>query len=187
MSRLPLPLALCAALLSGCATDYCGDDVASWIEVGASHGDGDAVFVPITDGAVLAVERGSQGGQHVWAALRARGLDPGSEDISEGLANDDLPWVEFQLESDEGVHSSDNLLRRPLDRTDGPEPYGLMDRQVQFRHWVSLPPDWADQDMGEVEAALEEVDFTLRVILEDACGDTLTDEVIVRLDFPPRG
>ena len=183
MSRLLALLPLLAGLVAGCPADPCGDDIDPWMEVG----DGTGGFHSLDDGDVLTVERGSQGGQHIWAGFLARGLHPGSEDISEGLANDDLPWIEFQLESVEGVHSNDNLLRRPLTRMEGDEPYGLVDRQVQFRHWVVLPDDWADKDMGEVEDGLEEVDFVLRAIIEDACGDTITDEVTVRLDFPPRG
>lgn len=178
MRRL-LVLSALALSLSGCS-DPCADDVAPWIEVG----DGTHGFTSIEDGAVLAVERGSQGGQHVWAAVLAGGLHPGSPDITEGLRNDDLPWIEFQLESAEGVHSNENLLRRPLDPIG--DHHGLETRQVPFRHWPVLPDDWAEQDIGEREAHLETVDFTLRVIIDDACGDTLTDERTVRLDFPAR-
>ncbi len=182
MSRLLVVLSLCVGLVSGCETDYCGDDVAPTLEVG----DGTDGFASIEDGDVLLVERGSQGGQHIWAAIMAKGVHPGSEDISQGLANDDLPWIEFQLESANGVHSNDNLLRRPLDRYEGGELFGLETRQVQFRHWVTLPDDWADLDMQDVEDDLETIDFVLRATVEDACGDTVTDEVTVRLDFPPR-
>ena len=169
-------------LLTGCGPDPCADDAAGWIEVG----DGADGFLSIQDGAVLPVERGSQGGQHVWAALLAGGLHPGSEDISEGLKNDDLPWISFELQSAEGIHSNENLMRRPLDRMGDDGLYGLDTRQVPFRHWPVLPSDWAETDISEREALMETFDFTLRATVDDACGDTLTDSVTVRLVFPPR-
>ena len=181
MRRLPLVLLALPLFTAGCADDFCGDDLAPLLEVG----DGTHGFLSIDDGAVLQVERGSQGGQHIWAGLVASGLHPGSEDISEGLRNDDLPWIRFELESVEGVHSNENLQRRPLDRYDDGS-FGLETRQVPFRHWPVLPDDWAEQDIGDREAFMESLDFVLRATVEDACDDTVTDEVTVRLAFPPR-
>ncbi len=182
MNKTLAVLVVGAGLLPGCATDFCGDATAPWVQVGKSV----FAYEEIVPGEVLTVQRGSQGAQHVWAGLRARGLHPGSEDIEEGLANDDLPWVEFQLESDEGLHSFNTRIRLPLDRIEADRLFGLDGRPVQFWHWVERPDDWATLDMTELEEQLETEDFTLRVIIEDACGDTVSDEVAIRLDFPPR-
>ncbi|MCO4772908.1 MAG: hypothetical protein KDA24_22945, partial [Deltaproteobacteria bacterium] len=91
----PLLLAALLMFLAGCPGDPCADEVSGWIEVG----EGTVGFKPIEDGAVLGVERGSQGGQHVWVSLQGDGMHPGSRDVSEGLRNDDLPWISFELES----------------------------------------------------------------------------------------
>ncbi|MCO4772515.1 MAG: hypothetical protein KDA24_20955, partial [Deltaproteobacteria bacterium] len=130
----------------------------------------------------LGVERGSQGGQHVWVSLQGDGMHPGSRDVSEGLRNDDLPWISFELESIEGLHSQENLLRQPLQEVgDG---WGFLERRVPFRHWPVLPDDWADIPREEREEEMEGMDFTLRARVEDACGDVLEDERIVRIQFP---
>ena len=79
MKSLPHLLVLVVSL-SGCPSgDPCADDMAGWIEVG----DGFDGFEPIEDGVVLAIEYGSQGGQHVWASIRGNGMHPGSRDVSE--------------------------------------------------------------------------------------------------------
>ena len=182
ISRL-LVVLLCVPLLPGCEPDFCGDDVAPWVQVGKAA----ATFELIEEGEVLPVERGGQGAQHVWAGLRTGGLHPGSEDVAEGLANDDLPWIEFQLEGEAGLHNFNTRLRRPLDRLEGNTLFGLDQRPVQFWHWPDPPDNQRKLDLRPIEADLEAQDFVLRVIIEDACGDTVSDEIGVRLDFPPRG
>jgi len=176
MTRLALASLL---LLAGCpAADPCADDVDPWIEIGEGW-DG---FAGLADGTTLQVERGSQGGQHVWLSLRGDGMHPGSRDISEGLAKDDLPWIEFELESADGVHSNENLLRQPLEEWE--DAWGFVERRVSFRHWVVLPDDWADIPRSEREAEMEGMEFVVRARVEDACGDTLVDERTVFLTFP---
>ena len=178
MKSLPLVLVL-AAGMSGCPSgDPCADDVAGWIEVG----DGFDAFESIEDGAVLAVEYGSQGGQHVWASIRGDGMHPGSRDVSEGLRKDNLPWISFELDGPDGMYSNDNELRQPLQEVEGG--WGFLERRISFRFWSTLPDDW-DEIPREVRIAeLEGMDFVLRGRVEDACGDVLEDERIVRLDFP---
>jgi hypothetical protein len=184
MTRLLLLCALFAPLLPGCSSvDFCGDLVDPWVTIGKGPLTG---YETISEGEVLLVERGSQGAQHVWAALRAGGMHPGSEDVAEGLQLDNLPWIAFELESPEGLHNFDTRVRLPLDRLDNNTLFGLETRPVQFWQWVERPDDWETLNMTDLEESLEEVDFVLRVTIEDACGDSTSDEVGIRLDFPPR-
>ncbi len=184
MTRLLLLCALLLPFLPGCSSvDFCGDLVDPWVTIGKGPITG---YETITSGEVLEVERGSQGAQHVWAALRAGGMHPGSEDVAEGLELDNLPWVAFELEGPDGLHNFDTRIRLPLDRLDNNTLFGLEARPVQFWQWVERPDDWETLDMSALEEDLEDVDFTLRVIVDDACGDSVTDEVGIRLDFPPR-
>jgi hypothetical protein len=152
-----------------------------WVEVGT----GADAFEPVEDGDVLAVERGSQGGQHVWAGVRAWGVDVGSESDYDAMLNQDRPLVGFELECPDGVLSFDNTWRRLLPPADDGTRL-LVGRLVQFEHWVELPADWQELDWAEVEAELEDIDMTLRVTVEEAGGDLYVDERIVRLEFPTR-
>jgi len=184
MTRLLL-LTLCSLSLASCApsSDFCGDLVDPWVTIGKGPLTG---YETITEGEVLEVERGSQGAQHVWAALRAGGMHPGSEDVVEGLEHDNLPWVAFELEGPDGLYNFDTRIRLPLDRIDGNTLFGLETRPVQFWQWAERPDDWETLDLGALEEELEQEDFILRVIVDDACGDSVSDEAGIRLDFQPR-
>ncbi len=153
-----------------------------WVEVGG----GRESFVELEVGHTLEVERGPQGGQHIWASLRGQGIDAGSDDDYEAMLNQDRPIVEFQLENSEGILSFVNSFPRRLEPT-GEGSYELLGRLVQFRHWAEVPEDWDQIDWDEREGQLEEQEMVLRVVVEEADGDLLVDECPVRLDFPPRG
>jgi len=157
------------------------DPADAWIEAGV----GEQQFEPIEDGVVLAVERGSQGGMHVWVSLRAGGIAPGSEDIWEGIRNGDLPYIEILLSGPNGLLTPDNGRPTVLARGDDGE-YLLLEQLTQFSHFEDLPDDWQDLDFGEVELDMEEQDHTLQVRLTDQCGTEVSDCVTVRFDFPPR-
>jgi len=172
-------LTLCPLLLSTLVGCPCADWEPGWIEVG----DGFGGFTAIADGAVLDVERGSQGGQHVYAGLIGEGMHPGSRDVSEGLRNDDLPWISFELEAADGRYSNDNELRQPLDDL-GDGQWGILERRVSFRYWSVLPDNWTEIPREQREAELEAMDFTLRAQVDDACGDVLVDERTIRIAFP---
>jgi hypothetical protein len=68
-----------AALALGCEPDV-GDELPEpvldagrpWMELGQ----GELEFAPLAQGEALPYEHGPQGGQHVWVAFRAYGLDP---------------------------------------------------------------------------------------------------------------
>ena len=148
-------------------------------------GGGREVFEELEVGHTLEVERGPQGGQHIWASLRAWGVDAGSDDDYEAMLNQDRPIVEFQLLGADGDYAFVNAFPRRLEPTD--EGHELLGRLVQFRHWVELPEDWEQIDWDEREAQLEQEELLLRVVLEEADGDVFVDECAVYLDFPPRG
>ena len=171
--------ALVTGLFAGCSSDPCTDDVSPTLELG----EGIDGFRPIVDGDVLVVERGSQGGQHVWISVRGDGMHPGSQDVSEGLRKDDLPWISFALTGPDGVYSNENLLRQPLQPLDD-DGWGFLDRRVSFRYWSVLPDNWADITREQREMELEAMEFVVSGTVEDACGDVLTAERVVGIAFP---
>lgn len=166
-------------LLAGCAAP-CGDPADAWIELGV----GPDTYQPVVDGDVLAVERGSQGGMHVWGALRAGGIDPGPDSYLEGIKDGTLPTVAFELRDDAGVLTLDNRAYLVL-QEDG-DAWVAEPRIVQFRHFAELPKDWTELDYAAVEAEMETRDFRLQVTLQDACGAAVDDAHTVRLRFPSR-
>ena len=163
------------------ASAACGpitDPDGAWAEVGAGQGE----FSVIEDGAVFEVEQGAQGGMHIWVSARAYGIDPGPTEMWQGLVDGSLPLVRFDLASHQGVHTED--IERPyvLDRLGGSR-YVLLNNLVQFDHFPELPENWQELDWGEVEAAMEELDFDLSVRFTDAEGTIVEDTRRIRLDF----
>jgi hypothetical protein len=149
-------------------------------------GEGQDHFSPLDPGTTMEVERGNQGGQHIWVAVRAEGIAPGSETLWDGLSNDDLPEVEAVVTGPDGVISADNRRPRVLARGERGE-YLLLQNMVVIRHFAELPDNWAELDYAEVEADMEEVDHDLTVRIEDVCGVTVAASAPIRLDFPARG
>lgn len=185
LGTLPLLAAgVVATLLAfpGCEEVGCDslDPADAWIEAGgeAEH------FEPLEQGQVLLVERGSQGGMHVWVSLRAGGIAPGSEDIWEGIRSGDLPFVEFLLSGPNGLLTADNGRPTVLER--GDDEYLVLEQLTQFSHFETLPDDWQELDFGEVEQEMEQQDHTVEVRLTDQCGTTVSHTVTVQLEFPPR-
>ena len=181
------PAILAAALLLLVACDEAGldcdtlDPAAAWVELGQ----GEDEFELLDPGTTLLVERGNQGGQHIWVSARLGDLNPGSEDLWDGLRNGDLPEVEFLVTAADGIISPDN--RRPMVlQRDAREDYLLMHNLVVIRHFAELPDDWAELDYAQVEADMEEVEHDLTVRIEDVCGTVVEDTLPILLDFPAR-
>jgi hypothetical protein len=173
---LILPL---VALSSACGPIV--DPEGAWAEVGV----GSEEFLPLADGTVLQVERGSQGGMHIWVSARTYGIAPGPTEMWQGLVDGSLPIVRFELESDEGVLTAD--IERPyVLRRLGNSEYDLLENLVQFDHFPELPENWQELDWAEVEADLEGVDIALSVRFTDSEGTVVQDKRTVRLDFPSR-
>jgi len=175
-------LAALALGTSGCEETGCEavDPADAWVEVG----DGEDAFAAIHEGQSFEVERGSQGGMHVWVSMQTGGIAPGSEDLWEGLREGDLPFVEFELEGPEGILSNENGRPMVLERVGGD--YQLIHELVQFRHFAELPDDWELLDYELVEDELEQIDHVLRIRVSDSCGNVVEDERSIRLLFPPR-
>jgi hypothetical protein len=160
-------------LIAGCAP------VEPWIEVGS----GDGGFASLDDGDVLRVENGSQGGRHVWVALRADGIDPGSQSDADAMLLGDRPLVDLRLEGPDGVYSLDMSRHIALPAADGPG-YELSEQLLPFRLYATLPEDWQNTDWEAVERELGAETFELTATLEDAEGVQLVDRRTVGLQFP---
>jgi hypothetical protein len=152
---------------------------------GCELGTGTESFVAVEDGDVLAVERGSQGGVHVRGSLRAWGLDPGSADDVQAFLHNDRPEIEFQLASDEGALSIENVMRRALTHA-GPGEFEFLGQIVQFHYWVELPENWTEIDWEQEEERLETLDLELSLRIKDVEGVEVRDARTVRIEFPPR-
>ena len=80
-----LMLAATAAAPPGCSSvpdSYPGPPI---VELGSTAGE----FRPLSDGAAVAIVHGSQGGYHVWGAVRAQNVDPREVRIHYTLRLDD--------------------------------------------------------------------------------------------------
>ncbi|MEE2828556.1 MAG: hypothetical protein VX498_05175, partial [Myxococcota bacterium] len=152
----------------------------AWAEVGV----GDSRFESIEAGHLLEVERGSQGGMHVWISMRTAGIDPGPTDMWQGLVDGSLPLIGFSLEAPDGILTPDNSRPHILSRVG--EEYWLLENLVTFDHFSDFPDDWSSIDWDAREAELEAVDLQLTVRVADAIGTELEHSTTVRLDFPPR-
>jgi hypothetical protein len=183
LTTLSLMLAL-TVLLGGCEEEGCEalDPDDAWALLG--DGEAEAELLIVEDGATFQVERGSQGGMHVWVAIAVGDIHPGPTDLWEGLRSGELPKFSIQLEGPHGVLTPENVRPQVLERGDGE--YLLLHQQIQFRHFELLPDNWQDLDYAEVEADMETQDHLLRVRIEDACGTIVEDELPIRLSFPER-
>ncbi len=139
----------------------------------------------LTDGQVLPVVRGSQGGVHIYGSLRTGGIERGSEDEYQSLLSGDRPLVEFSLEAEYGVISNSNIVREFLSADESGDLL-LIGRRVIFRHYSELPEDWQQLDWSEVEERLEEEELIFRVEITDSRGRFAQDSKTIRLEFPPR-
>lgn len=179
-------IAAALALCPGCAPSLDpwvpSDHVdGPWVELGT----GDAQWLPIEDGDTLAVERGSQGGTHIYGALRSGGLDGGSVDDVAAWTAQDRPTITFSLSSDAGRLSVTEPLRRAL-VDDGSGALAFAGAVVQFQLWTELPEDWASVDWAAEELRLETEPLIFSVDVVDQGGKHAEDERTVYVDFPAR-
>jgi len=193
--RLPFPaslaltgsLVLWSFMLGGCDPSLQGlnglaENGTAWVDVAQ----GEHIFGDLQDGDVLEVERGSQGGMHIWGSLLTAGVKRGSTSDIEALINGDRPMIEFFLENEEGNLAEDNGMHEWLDDM-GDGSLRLVGRRVVFRHFAELPENWQELDYAEVEAEIEAQDLQFGVRILDAAGQELVDSRSIRLLFPPRG
>lgn len=175
-----LVLAGCDPSLQGLrGPDHTGT---AWVDIA----EGEHIFGDLQDGDVLEVERGSQGGMHIWGSLLAGGIARGSTTDIEALINGDRPMVDFFLEGLGGNLAEDNAMHELLDDM-GDGSLRLVGRRVVFRHFADLPDNWQELDYAEVEAELEAQDLEFGVRIVDGDGREVVDSRTIRLLFPPRG
>jgi len=189
LQALSLALVL---LLPACLTCEQLADEGSSLELGT----GTAAFESIQEGEVLEAAWGSQGGQHVWSALRGSGLRGGSPDSPTEGTSDSAPSVHFEIFDVDGHYAQWGPAPHYLRRNAGEvETLGLT-------AFLSLSPDvvpwlWPDEiaqaedpwsDWEALQEAsllmveeLEDRDLTFRVEVEDGCGTLLSDERQIRL------
>lgn len=126
-------------------------------------GTGSVFYEEIPEGADLGVENGPQGGFHVFGALRAAGLHPGTwEDFSDPYN----PMVSFSVTTDDGHLGGFSELPRPLKvRSDGT---------------LELVGEYVVLEIGTMEDAVYR-SATVEVVVTDACGTEMSDSVEVFL------
>ncbi len=140
--------------------------------ISVEAGRGEAEFEPLADGPVP-LERGSQGGVHLWGAVRVWGSES-----ARPLA------VSFTLSGEDGVHSLPGTVHRtPRSAGDGAEEAAGF--RVVIRYFAELPDDWATRTRTQIEADLAAATFDLEVTVEDEAGEQASDTRRVTLEFPP--
>ncbi len=157
------------ALLTGCPEDPCAR--AQQLDPVLDIGTGENDFVPLEDGDTATLSYGNQGGQHIWTALHAAGLNPGER----GFFTQDADPVRITLvlegETDGalvGSYYSDWLAM-----AGGPEDAEITGLQLV----VSL--GYASYDDTEEEPLVQ--DYRLSAEVEDVCGTLVTAERVVKL------
>lgn len=164
-----IPLLLLIALfphLSGCIAAECAR--AAEETPAAEIGVGQEEFQPIEDGEVLTLAYGSQGGTHLWLAVRATGIARGNP----LLVDDTTPLVTVRLSSSDGeIPLEGTSARHVFDRDD--EGRAVL-AGLQFVI-----------DLWAIEAAgLSGQPLRLDVEIEDACGTVVQDEREVLIAEP---
>jgi hypothetical protein len=154
-----------AGLAVGCSGTNLEEDCsqASEEESYLTIGTGSVFYEEIETGGDLGVENGPQGGFHVFGALRAGGLHPGTwEDFSDPYN----PIVSFSVTTDEGHMGGFDSLPRPLKvRSDGT---------------LELVGEYVVLEVGTMDDAVYR-SATVEVVVTDACGTEMSDSVEVFL------
>jgi hypothetical protein len=157
------------ALLTLVAASACDpeDPCALADEASMEPGQGEDAFTALAEGDRLVREWGSQGGEHVWIALRTHGIDPGRR-ASPG--RNPGPLIEVSLQS-AGVEVGNGVsAREPL--IGEPESAELLGLRMVLDPWLLY-----DEETGEDTSPDEAV---LTLSLTDACGTTLERALDVR-------
>ena len=155
-------LVLLAVMASGCAGPDC--EALAEIDPVVELGIGRDAFQPLETGDEVPWEFGMQGGQHVWGALRTRGLHGGRQ---QQLGINFRPLIDFFLTVDGEPCSA---------FTTGP------------RYLPARPDGYLELEGALVvlrgDCASHETEAILGVLVEDVCGRSAEDEREVLLVSP---
>jgi hypothetical protein len=155
------------ALLAACLLAACGSDAPDG-PAEATVGTGSDAFVPLADGDDVMIVQGPQGGFHVFASVRVRGLEPGNP---EDLGDPDNPTTVFQaFEGDARVDLDASTYTQGLDATGEDGLYEMVGRLLIL----------------DIQAAAELDGATLRltVSITDAAGRSAADQRTVTAHAP---
>jgi hypothetical protein len=147
--------ALLALALAGCGGRDAPDGPPE-----AALGTGSDMFVPLSDGDDVTIVQGPQGGFHVFASVRVRGLDPGNP---EDLGDPDNPTTVFQaFNGDLRVDLDASIYTQGLDPTTEDGLYEMVGRLLIL----------------DIQSAVELDGATLRltVSVTDTAARTATDQ-----------
>lgn len=127
-------------------------------------GVGEEVFSPLSEGDTLPLEYGSQGGQHVWIALRAHGLDPGNDAV---VGRDrDPPQVLVSLLDGDGEN-----------RGEGTISWEAFDGDEESSEITGVQLFFFPADEDGVDPA-----YVLTAMVQDVCGNVLGHEMTVAVE-----
>lgn len=159
-------------------------------------GTGSSGFIALETGDEVGQAWGPQGGDHVWASLRMRGIfgggdwrdNPECEELDGGMcgpiAPEDAPRATVNLWHNETLIASTGE-DRPFAAVDGVAtgltaflqwPYSTAEMA-----WMELS-DISQEDIDAAEAA-EAAELRFEVLVRDACGTVLSDERTVSIQI----
>lgn len=145
-------LAFGLVLTAGCPR---GEDPPEPTEAQVVLGTGEWMFEQLEDGQEVELVLGSQGGWHVWASVRAQGLEPDN--------------VLFRIESEVvGMDVDPSISEIYIDLEDMPE--GAADTTTMTHQFLGWPHMQASPE------CVHGNDIRIRVILTDEAGNTVMDE-----------
>ncbi len=150
-------LFLVIPLVAGCEQrDWCTEAAA--YEPTLAIGTGIDAYSPLTEGDVVELGWGPQGGQHIWSGVKVTGIVPGVESRRGPVA----PTIVYTLWGDQQTELGDGWREWPLE--------GDVDEAVSYGDTLIL---------GWWEETYEA--FEIRVQLRDSCGTELSEQIGVQL------
>jgi len=154
-------------LLTSSALPACTDEPAAVLGTGTDD------WEPLGDGGSVPIEFGSQGGFHVYASVRVRGIHPGTEtgDTS------DNPLTRFDLRMDD----TSVVESRTGDRAFEPVPSPLLGGWTHELRGTRLVFD------GLSDSEVTNETFTLTVFVVDRDGVEVRDSIQVSVTRDPFG
>ena len=131
-------------------------------------GEGAEAFSAVEAGHAYEPESGSQGGQHIWLALRLQGMHPGAYK----LTGEDLPGPDVDVE----IFSGDELWTEANPPAVPVAGYSVGDRIDMAGIRVVLSQGYYYYSTTSTDTDVD-TDFTMQVRVEDSCGQELDQTI----------